>query len=69
MGAGSGETRWSKIGGIGGEEYAARFEALAAAGHDPHGEASFTDQPREHLKSMQLHLTGWYEPVGEALSE
>ena len=41
MTSGSGETRWSKIGGISGEEYAARFEALAAAGQDPHGEASF----------------------------
>lgn len=41
MSDGSGETRWSQIGGISGDEYAARFEALAAAGHDPHGEASF----------------------------
>lgn len=41
MSDGSRETRWSQIGGIGGEEYAARFEALAASGRDPHGEASF----------------------------
>ena len=35
------ETRWSQIGGIGGEEYAERFAALARAGTDMHGEARF----------------------------
>jgi SAM-dependent methyltransferase len=36
------ETRWHKLaGGLGGEEYAARFRALAESGADPHGEASF----------------------------
>jgi SAM-dependent methyltransferase len=35
-------TRWSRLtGGAGGEEYAARFAALAARGEDVHGEASF----------------------------
>lgn len=35
-------TRWKRLtGGTGGEEYAARFAALAAQGHDMHGEASF----------------------------
>lgn len=37
-----GDTRWQQItGGRGGEEYAARFRALAESGADPHGEASF----------------------------
>ncbi|MGI8899669.1 MAG: class I SAM-dependent methyltransferase [Nocardioides sp.] len=37
-----GATRWQQLtGGAGGEDYAARFAALAAAGQDPHGEASF----------------------------
>ncbi len=35
------ETRWSRIGGIGGEEYAERFAALARSGADMHGEARF----------------------------
>lgn len=35
------ETRWSQIGGVGGEEYAARFAELARTGADMHGEASF----------------------------
>ena len=35
------ETRWSQIGGIGGEEYAERFAALARSGADMHGEARF----------------------------
>ncbi len=35
-------TRWSDAtGGTGGADYAARFDALAAAGADVHGEASF----------------------------
>lgn len=34
-------TRWHELtGGAGGEEYAARFEELAARGHDVHGEAA-----------------------------
>lgn len=36
-----GETRWSRIGGVSGEEYASRFEALARSGADMHGEARF----------------------------
>lgn len=35
------ETRWSAIGGVSGEEYAERFEALARSGKDMHGEARF----------------------------
>lgn len=35
------ETRWSQIGGVSGEEYAARFAELARSGADLHGEASF----------------------------
>jgi SAM-dependent methyltransferase len=36
------KTRWAQLtGGASGSEYAARFEALAAAGEDVHGEASF----------------------------
>lgn len=35
------ETRWSQIGGLGGEEYAERFAALAKSGADLHGEARF----------------------------
>ena len=35
------ETRWSQIGGVSGEEYAARFADLARTGADMHGEASF----------------------------
>ena len=35
------ETRWSQIGGVSGEEYAARFAELARSGADMHGEASF----------------------------
>ena len=35
-------TRWQELtGGVGGADYAARFAALAAAGEDVHGEASF----------------------------
>ena len=35
-------TRWTRLtGGAGGEEYAARFAALAARGEDVHGEATF----------------------------
>ncbi len=34
-------TRWSRIGGVSGEEYAERFAALARTGADMHGEASF----------------------------
>jgi SAM-dependent methyltransferase len=41
MAAGEGETRWSRIGGVSGEEYAARFAAREAAGQDMHGEARF----------------------------
>lgn len=41
MSQGSGETRWSRIGGVSGEEYAGRFAALAASGQDMHGEAAF----------------------------
>ena len=41
MGEGDAETRWAKIGGVSGEEYAARFAARASAGEDMHGEASF----------------------------
>lgn len=36
-----GETRWSKIREVSGEEYAARFAELARAGRDLHGEARF----------------------------
>lgn len=36
-----GETRWSRIGGISGDEYAERFAALARSGADMHGEARF----------------------------
>ena len=36
-----GDTRWSRIGGVSGEEYAARFAERAAAGADVHGEARF----------------------------
>jgi SAM-dependent methyltransferase len=35
------ETRWSRIGEVSGEEYAARFADLARAGKDLHGEARF----------------------------
>ena len=36
------QTRWAGLtGGVSGSDYAARFEALAAAGRDVHGEASF----------------------------
>jgi len=35
------ETRWSQIGGVSGEEYAARFAELARTGADMHGEARF----------------------------
>jgi SAM-dependent methyltransferase len=41
MTEGPGETRWSRIGGVSGEEYAARFAARAASGEDMHGEARF----------------------------
>lgn len=41
MSEGSGETRWTRIGGGSGEEYAERFAARAAAGQDVHGEARF----------------------------
>jgi SAM-dependent methyltransferase len=41
MGEDAGRTRWSRIGGVSGEEYAARFAARAAAGEDMHGEARF----------------------------
>jgi SAM-dependent methyltransferase len=35
-------TRWARLtGGAGGEEYAARFAALASRGEDVHGEATF----------------------------
>jgi SAM-dependent methyltransferase len=35
-------TRWAQLtGGVGGEDYAGRFAALAASGADVHGEASF----------------------------
>ena len=34
----SGETRWSKIREVSGEEYAARFAQLARTGKDMHGE-------------------------------
>lgn len=37
----SGETRWSRIGAVSGEEYAERFTALAKSGKDMHGEAGF----------------------------
>ncbi|HET6652313.1 MAG TPA: class I SAM-dependent methyltransferase [Nocardioides sp.] len=37
-------TRWDRLtGGASGEEYAARFAALAARGEDVHGEATFVD--------------------------
>jgi SAM-dependent methyltransferase len=37
-------TRWDRLtGGTSGEEYAARFAALAARGEDVHGEATFVD--------------------------
>lgn len=40
----TGGTRWERLTGRpGGEEYAAHFEALAASGEDPHGEAAFVD--------------------------
>lgn len=35
------ETRWSRIGGLSGDEYAEHFAALARSGKDMHGEASF----------------------------
>ena len=36
------QTRWARLtGGVSGSDYAARFEALAAAGQEVHGEASF----------------------------
>ena len=36
------QTRWAQLtGGVGGSDYAARFEALAATGQDVHGEAAF----------------------------
>jgi SAM-dependent methyltransferase len=38
---GGDETRWSQIGGVSGEEYAARFDAVARTGKDMHGEARF----------------------------
>jgi SAM-dependent methyltransferase len=41
MGEGERRTRWSQIGGVSGDEYAARFAARAAAGEDVHGEAGF----------------------------
>ncbi|MBV9594655.1 MAG: class I SAM-dependent methyltransferase [Actinobacteria bacterium] len=34
-------SRWSAAGGISGDDYAARFAALAATGADVHGEAAF----------------------------
>lgn len=34
-------TRWSRIGGVSGEEYAARFAERARSGADMHGEARF----------------------------
>ena len=38
----TGPTRWQQLtGGTGGEDYAARFAALAAGGQDMHGEATF----------------------------
>ena len=37
-------SRWlSQTGGTSGKDYAARFAALAAAGHDVHGEARYVD--------------------------
>lgn len=37
-------SRWlAETGGTSGEDYAARFAALAAAGHDVHGEARYVD--------------------------
>ncbi|MGH3370083.1 MAG: class I SAM-dependent methyltransferase [Nocardioidaceae bacterium] len=36
-----GDSRWSQLGGPTGEEYDARFAALARSGADVHGEASF----------------------------
>ncbi len=37
-------TRWEQLtGGTSGEDYAARFAAVAASGRDPHGEATFVD--------------------------
>ncbi len=41
MGEESGETRWSRLGEVSGEEYAERFAALARSGKDMHGEAAF----------------------------
>ena len=38
---GGGETRWSKVRQLSGEEYAAHFAELARSGRDVHGEASF----------------------------
>jgi SAM-dependent methyltransferase len=38
---GPGETRWSKVRQVSGEEYAAHFAELARSGRDVHGEASF----------------------------
>ena len=35
------ETRWSRIGGLSGDEYAEHLAALARSGKDMHGEASF----------------------------
>jgi SAM-dependent methyltransferase len=35
------ETRWSRIGGLSGDEYAEHFATLARSGKDMHGEASF----------------------------
>jgi SAM-dependent methyltransferase len=35
------QTRWSRIGGTTGEEYAERLAARAREGGDPHGEATF----------------------------
>lgn len=38
-----GPNRWLASGGRRGHDYDARFEALAAAGHDVHGEAAFVE--------------------------
>jgi SAM-dependent methyltransferase len=42
--AGERPNRWLAGDGVRGDAYEARFEALAAAGHDPHGEATFVER-------------------------
>lgn len=74
------ETRWSRIGGVSGEEYAERFAALERAGADLHGEARFCagllDRRAVVLDAgcgtgrVAIHLDELgYHPVGVDLDE